>query len=259
MRQRIALLLLLLSAFASAQQTPTPAAAPAGAPQPKTLDEATDIVRRQWVRLQDWPQLGRYRLLNQQLGPPQKSDQRVVFLGDSITDGWKLEQYFPGKPYVNRGISGQTTPQMLVRMMPDVIDLQPRAVLILAGTNDLSANTGPESLQDIERNYRALAELARQHNVRVIFASLLPVSDYGPRPMTDRRPPDQIRALNAWLQQYCRENKLTYLDYYGHMLDDQNLLRKELSRDGLHPNDEGYKIMAPLAEQAIAQTLKKKK
>jgi lysophospholipase L1-like esterase len=232
------------------------AAAAAGPPQPATLEEATALVQRQWTRLQDWAQLGRYREQNAQLAAPAKAEKRVVFMGDSITDGWKLLEYFPGKPYVNRGISGQTTPQMLVRMMPDVVELRPKAVVILAGTNDLAGNTGLMAVAEIERNYQAIAELAKAHEIKVVFASVLPVHDQGTRQQTPRRAPEKIRELNAWLQQYCAENKLVYLDYYSHMLGPDGMLRTDLAADGLHPNAAGYHIMAPLAEQAITKALK---
>lgn len=210
-------------------------------------------------RLQDWPQLGRYHEDDLRRENAHMPGPDVIFLGDSITDGWKLDEYFPKKNYVNRGISGQTTPQMLVRMRPDVLDLQPKSVLILAGTNDLAGNTGPQSTQQIEENYASIAELARAHKLAVIFASVLPVSDYGPRPMTQGRPPEKIRELNDWLKKYTADNHFVYLDYYSHMTDDKGMLRKELSEDGLHPNAEGYKVMAPLAQQAIDQALKGKR
>jgi lysophospholipase L1-like esterase len=209
-------------------------------------------------RLQDWPQLARYREANAKLTPPAGGEARVVFMGDSITDGWKLAEYFPGKPYVNRGISGQTTPQMLVRFRPDVLALKPRVVVILAGTNDIAGNTGPMTVEMIEDNYASMAELAHAHGIRVVFSSVLPVHDYGKNKMTDRRNPEQIRALNEWLKKYAAANGHTYLDYYSRMLDDKGMLKAELAGDGLHPNAEGYKIMAPLAEAAIEQALKKK-
>ncbi len=242
----------------------TPAATPTAQtiphpPQPATLDDAQKVITQQWNRLQDWANLKRYHDADVALQPPARGENRVVFLGDSITDGWKLNEYFPGKPYVNRGISGQTTPQMLVRMRPDVIDLQPRVVLLLAGTNDIAGNTGPMTLEQIEENYASMAELARAHGIRFVFASVTPVHDKGARgPITPRRSPEQIKELNSWLKKYCADNKLVYLDYYSHMLGDDGMLRTELSADGLHPNADGYKIMAPLAEAAIQQALKNK-
>jgi lysophospholipase L1-like esterase len=217
-------------------------------------------------RLKDWPAMGRYRDENGKLTPPAKNEARVVFMGDSITDSWddpKFGGFFPGKPYVDRGISGQTTPQMLVRFRADVIALRPRAVVILAGTNDLSGNTGPTTLEAIEDNLISMTELAKANSIKVILASLLPVSDYEQRDgkpivQTVRRPPEKIKALNDWMRSYAAQNKLTYLDYYSAMMDEKGFLKDELSEDGLHPNAKGYAVMAPLAEAAIAATLKKK-
>jgi lysophospholipase L1-like esterase len=218
-------------------------------------------------RLKDWAQLNRYRDANAQLTAAARSEQRVVFLGDSITDAWSRPAYggfFPGKPYVNRGISGQTTPQMLVRFRPDVIALQPRVVVILAGTNDIAGNTGPTTVSAIEDNFASIAELANDHRIKVVLASVLPVSDYGqtskgePIIQTTRRSPAQILELNAWIKRYAANNGYTYLDYFPGMVDENGMLKKELSEDGLHPNAQGYAIMAPLAEQAIQTALKKK-
>lgn len=260
--KRMVLLLTLLTTAAFSQTTSTAPQTPrpAGPPQPTTLEDAQKLVTRDWNRLQDWAQLKRYHDADVSLQPPARNESRVVFLGDSITDGWKLAEYFPGKPYVNRGISGQTTPQMLIRFRPDVINLHPKVVLLLAGTNDIAGNTGPMTLEQIEENYASMADLAKQHGIRFVFASVTPVHDKGARgPQTSRRSPEQIKELNSWLKKYCADNKLVYLDYYSHMLGDDGMLRTELSNDGLHPNAEGYKIMAPLAEQAIAQALKKTK
>ena len=210
--------------------------------------------------------MARYRDENGKIIPPGKDELRVVFMGDSITDSWddpKFGGFFPGKPYVDRGISGQTTPQMLVRFRADVIALRPRAVVILAGTNDLSGNTGPTTLEAIEDNLISMTELAKANSIKVILASLLPVSDYEQRDgkpivQTVRRPPEKIKALNDWMRSYAAQNKLTYLDYYSAMMDEKGFLKDELSEDGLHPNAKGYAVMAPLAEAAIAATLKKK-
>jgi lysophospholipase L1-like esterase len=243
------LLILFLSAVASAQnQSPT-------TDSPDALKQQLERLQR---RLQDWPQLNRYKDANAKVPMSEKNENRVVFMGDSITDGWKLAEYFPGKPYINRGISGQTTPQMLIRFRPDVIALKPRAVLILAGTNDIAGNTGPMTLDMIESNYASMAELAKANGIKVIFASVLPIHDYGKTKMSDRRAPDQILKLNEWLKSYCKTNGHLYLDYFSKMLDDKGMLKAELANDGLHPNAEGYKIMAPLAESAIEQALKKK-
>lgn len=206
----------------------------------------------------DYGQLARYREANANLGPPAAGENRVVFFGDSITDIWKIAEYFPGKPYVNRGIGGQTTPQMLVRFRQDVIDLQPKVVVILAGTNDIAGNTGPMRNQDIEANYASLAELARVHGIRVVYASVLPVHSYTERSKDffAQRPMSRILELNTWLKEYCDKNKIAYLDYFSALVDDKGLLKKDLADDGLHPNDAGYKIMAPLAEAAIQIAMK---
>jgi lysophospholipase L1-like esterase len=219
------------------------------------------------TRLNDWPALARYREDNKKTTPPAKNEQRVVFMGDSITDLWDDPQYggfFPGKPYVDRGISGQTTPQMLIRFRRDVIELKPKVVVILAGTNDLAGNTGPTTLDAIEDNLSSMAELAIAHGIRVVFASVLPVSDYEMRDgkqivQTVRRPPAQILALNKWLKDYAAANHYGYLDYFSAMVDDKGFLKDELSDDGLHPNEKGYLVMAPLAEKAIATTLQHRK
>ena len=250
---------LVSTALAQTPATTPPARLAPAPPQPATLEDAQKLVTQQWNRLQDWAQLKRYHDANAALAPAAKGGNRVVFLGDSITDGWKIADYFPGKPYVNRGISGQTTPQMLIRFRPDVIDLQPKVVVLLAGTNDIAGNTGPMVVEQIEENYASMAELAKAHGIRFVFASVLPVHDKGARgPQTPRRSPEQIKELNTWLKKYCADNKLIYLDYYSHVLGDNGMLRTELAADGLHPNADGYKIMAPLAEQAIEQALKKK-
>src|SRR5947207_2446713 len=217
-------------------------------------------ITRLETRLRDWPALGRYRDANTKVNPPAKGEHRVVFMGDSITDSWddpKYGGFFPGKPYIDRGISGQTTPQMLVRFRPDVIALRPEVVLILAGTNDIAGNTGPTTLEAIEDNLASMAELARLQHIRVVFSSLLPVSDYEMRDgkpiiQTIRRPPEQIKALNTWMKDYAAKNHLIYLDYYSAMIDEKGYLKDELSNDGLHPNAIGYSVMNPLAEAAIA-------
>ena len=205
----------------------------------------------------DYGQLARYREANAKLGPPSASENRVVFFGDSITDIWKLENYFPGKPYVNRGIGGQTTPQMLVRLRQDVIDLHPKVVVILAGTNDIAGNTGLMRNEDIEANYASFAELARASGIRVVFSSILPVHNYTDRSKDffAQRPMTRVLELNKWLKNYCEKNNILYLDYFSAVVDDKGLLKKDLADDGLHPNDAGYKIMAPLAEAAIQKAM----
>jgi lysophospholipase L1-like esterase len=209
------------------------------------------------IFVNDYAELGRYRDANAALKPPAPGENRVVFFGDLITDIWKLDDSFPGKPYINRGIGGQTTSQMLVRFRQDVIDLQPKAVVLLAGTNDIAGNTGPISNQDVEANLASMAELARVHGVRMIVSSILPVNHYTPEAQEffAQRPPERILALNTWLKDYCAKNDLTYLDYFSVMADDKGLLKRELANDGLHPNKAGFAVMAPLAEKAIEKTL----
>ena len=208
-------------------------------------------------QLQDWNQLGRYHDDDAEIQAQPAQKGRVVFLGDSITDGWKLAQYFPGKPYVNRGISGQTTPQMLVRFYPDVVDLRPSAVIILAGTNDIARNTGPETAEIIEENFRAMCELAERHDVKLVLCLLLPVSDYTSHKQTEHRPPADILKLNDWLRRYASEIRAQVADYYSVLVDRSGRLKEGYSEDGLHPNDRGYQLMAPVAQEAIDRALKR--
>ena len=215
--------------------------------------------RRIAVFTEDFGQLARYRDADAALKPPAPGENRVVFFGDSITDIWHLDEYFPGKPYINRGIGGQTTPQMLVRFRQDVIDLQPKIVIILAGTNDIAGNTGPMRLEDIEADYASLAQLARANGVKVIYCSVLPVHNYTERSKDffAQRSPEKILALNRWLTNYCATSSdgCVYLDYFSALVDDKGLMKKDLADDGLHPNAAGFKIMAPLAEAAIEKAL----
>ena len=206
----------------------------------------------------DYGQLTRYRDADASLGAPAAGENRVIFFGDSITDIWKLADYFPGKPYINRGIGGQTTPQMLVRFRQDVIDLHPKAVVILAGTNDIAGNTGPMRNEDIEADLASMAELARVHGIHLVLASLLPVHNYTEKSKDffAQRPQARILELNQWIKKYCAENNLVYLDYFSALVDDKGMLKKDLADDGLHPNAAGFKIMAPLAEAAVEKALK---
>jgi lysophospholipase L1-like esterase len=238
-------------------------------------------------QLQDWNQLGRYHAANQELKKRGPEAGRVVFMGDSITDFWRLEETFPGKPFVNRGISGQVTSQMLVRMYPDVVALRPAAMAILAGTNDVARNNGPTTAEMIEQNIMAMTELAQHHGIKVLLCSILPVSDYpylaqqaapaaagtrqGPagasvpgagrgafvrQRMTTGRPPADILKLNAWMKSYAQQVDAIYVDYFSAMVDEKGWLKDGLAPDGLHPNAEGYKIMASLISAAIQQALR---
>jgi len=248
-------LILVSSAFAqqsSQQSVPSLSIPSAGSPD---LDQYR--ASRIAIYTDDFGELKRYRDANAALAPPSPKENRVVFIGDSITDYWKLADYFPGKPYINRGVDGQTTPQMLARFRQDVIDLHPKVLVVLAGTNDIAGVTGLARNEDIEANYASMAELARAHHVRVVFASLLPAHNYTPEAKESfaLRPRERILALNAWLKDYCAKNGLVYLDYFSALIDDHGMLRRDLSDDGLHPNAAGYKVMAPLADRAIASAL----
>jgi lysophospholipase L1-like esterase len=233
-------------------------------------------------QMMDWNQLGRFHQADEDLMKQPVDSKRVVFLGDSITEGWHLDQSFPGKPYVNRGIGGQTTPQMLVRMYPDVIDLKPAAVIILAGTNDVAQNTGPETLTMVEENLMAITELAQRHGIKVILCAVMPVSDYTFMPVrrggqggapsgpggppqtaaapprhiqTIQRPPAQILQLDAWMKSYAASAGAVYADYFSAVVDDKGMFREGFSDDGLHPNAQGFALLAPVAEAAIEKVL----
>ena len=235
---------------AGAQQT-TPLS-PAAAPAVQSAKPAVDACEAMRKKLDDWPQLGRYAEANAALPPTQPG--RVVFYGDSITDAWTRNggKFFPGKPYLNRGISGQTTEQMVVRFRQDVINLHPEAVVILAGTNDIAGNTGPETQATIEDDFRSMVDLARANKIRVILASVLPSSGYPWRPSAGD-PAEKIRALNDWLKDYATQQGITYLDYYSAMVGPDGGMKPGISIDGVHPNAAGYAIMEPLAEKALAQ------
>ncbi len=204
---------------------------------------------------QDWAQLGEYASANAQLPPPASSEDRVVFIGNSIISSWAphFAGMFPGKPYINRGISGQTTPQILVRFRQDVIALKPKVVVILAGTNDIAGNTGPSSLEMIEGNLMSMVDLAKANGIRVVLASVLPADRYKWKP--ELRPADTIVALNAWMKQYAAREGIVYLDYHSAMANEAHGLRADLSPDGVHPNEAGYRLMAPMTDSAIHAAL----
>ena len=208
--------------------------------------------------LDDFGELCRYREANAALKPAGPGESRVVFFGDSITEGWNLEEHFPGKPYINRGICAQTTPQMLGRFRPDVIALGARVAVILAGTNDIGGNTGPMSLEEIAANLASMADIAKSRGVRAVFSSLLPPAHKETPPSRFnllKHPLDMVLSLNAWLQGYCTAGGLEFIDYFSAMSGPDGLVRPELSEDGLHPTALGYQIMAPLAEAAIGHAL----
>ncbi len=207
----------------------------------------------------DWPYLNRYHDENIELGLPKEGEKRVVFMGNSITEGWKdfSPEFFTGRPYICRGISGQTTPQMLVRFRADVIQLKPKVVVILAGINDIAGNTGPASLEMIENNIASMAELANAHGIQVILSSLLPAFDFPWNPGVF--PSDKIIQLNQWLKSYALSNNYAYIDYYSAMADENKALKADLTYDGVHPNKAGYSVMEVLAEIQINKALKKSK
>lgn len=204
---------------------------------------------------EDWASLARYKYENAKLGPPKAGEQRVVFYGNSITDIWAshFPEMFPGKSYVGRGISGQTTPQMLVRFRQDVIALDPKVVVILAGTNDIAGNTGPVTQTMIEDNLVSMVELAKANEIRVVLSSVLPAHDYRWRPGLEPTP--KIIALNKWMRDYSAANDVVYLDYHSAMADHRQGLPPELAEDGVHPNEAGYRLMVPLVEKAISKAL----
>ena len=246
----VALALLTPSAAALGAQAPAPAS-PTTQPAPSAADRAREERLRN-----DWAWLARYRAANDSIGAPAAGERRVVFMGNSITEGFapRFATLFPGKPYVGRGISGQTTPQMLVRFRQDVVALKPAVVVILGGTNDVAGNTGPTTIEAIADNIASMAEIARANGIRVVLASVLPAADFSWR--RGREPAPKIVALNRWIRQYAAAQGHVYLDYHSAMADAHGGMRPDLSQDGVHPNDAGYAIMAPLAERAIAEALR---
>lgn len=208
-----------------------------------------------YYKAEIWASLARYRQDNAKLGPPAPGEERVVFYGDSISEAWAAHfaTMFPGKPYIGRGVGGQTTPQMLVRFRQDAIALQPAVIVILAGTNDIAGNTGPTTQEAIAANIRSMVELAQASGSRVVLASVLPTHDYPWRP--GLAPGPKIVALNAWIKEYAATVGAVYLDYHSALADDRLGLPAKFSADGVHPNEAGYRVMAPLVERAIARAL----
>ena len=251
-----------LHTSAFAQENPQTSTPPAATTPPAAVAQSPEVqqvqqIQRMRRQLADWAQLERYRHDNDALAAPAAGERRVVFYGDSITDAWgrrpEAGTFFPGKPYVNRGIGGQTTPQMLVRFEQDVVRLHPDAVVILAGTNDIAGNTGPETPETIEDNFRAMTAIAKANGIRVILASITPVYAYPWKP--EVKPVPEIQALNAWLKHFCATEGLVYLDYFTALADERSGMREGTALDGVHPTAAGYAIMAPLAEKAIAAAL----
>lgn len=210
------------------------------------------------LQMQDWPYLKKYEKKNANLPILESGQKRIVFMGDSITEFWSVlcPEFFDGKPYINRGISGQTTPQILIRFRPDVIALKPTIVVLLAGANDIAGNTGHSTLEMILNNIISMAELAKANHIKLILCSLLPAYDFPWK--TGSFPAEKIETFNAILKKYADENEILYLDYYSTMVDEQKGLKAAYADDGVHPNKAGYEVMAPLVEKAIAEVLSKK-
>lgn len=208
------------------------------------------------IQAQDWANLNKYQNENTTLKPLEPGQKRIVFMGDSITEFWPFLEFFAGKPYVNRGISGQTTPQMLIRFRPDVIALKPAVVIILAGINDIAGNTGPSTPEMIMNNIFSMAELAKANHIMVILCSVLPAFDFDWK--KGMKPAEKVMTLNKMIKQYADAHGILYLDYYSAMANDQKGLKAEYSEDGVHPNKTGYEVMTPLVEKAIATVLSKK-
>lgn len=220
------------------------------------LNDIANVIKIQLTSSEDWANFKRYRRENTKLKAPTKNENRVVLIGNSITDFWKRDrgQFFKDHSnYVNRGISGQTSSQMLLRFRPDVIALKPKVVVICAGTNDIAGNTGPISIEAIAGNIFSMVELAKANNIKVVLASVLPASSFSWSPSVE--PIDKINQLNILIKAYAIENNVTYLDYYAHMVNDENGLKEELGRDTVHPNTAGYEIMEPLVNAAIQKAL----
>jgi lysophospholipase L1-like esterase len=240
-------------------ETKAPAPTQTAPPATPALSPSGHPLNGYWIEhdkqiLNDFGWLAKFKEADLALGPPAAGEKRVLFMGDSITEGWKIEESFPGKPYVNRGISGQTTPQMLVRFRQDVIALKPSAVVILAGINDIAGNTGPETLEQIEDNLASMADLAVANHIRVVLCSVTPAFDFSWSP--GKMPAPKVAALNGWIKGYAAEKGYVYVDYYSAMKDDRGGLPATLSKDGVHPLPAGYAIMTPLVEAGIEEALK---
>jgi acyl-CoA thioesterase-1 len=232
----------------AAQTSPANQTSPSGHPNnPYWMEHDRQL-------LVDFGGLERFKEADAMLAAPKPGENRVVFMGDSITEGWKLDESFPGKPYVNRGIGGQTSPQMLVRFRQDVIDLKPKVVIILAGTNDVAGNTGPMTLEQTEANIASMADLANANGIRVVLCSVLPAFDFAWAP--GLAPAPKVVAVNEWLRKYAAEKGYVYVDYHSAMKDERGGLLPALSEDGVHPLPAGYAIMTPLAEAGIEKALK---
>jgi lysophospholipase L1-like esterase len=240
-----------------------PAAATAGIPPPAAATAQTSPSGHPndayWIEhdrqlLVDFGNLARYKEDDLKLAAPAPGENRVVFMGDSITQAWKLGESFPGRPYIGRGISGQTTPQMLVRYRQDVIDLKPKVVVILGGTNDIAGNTGPMTLEQIEGNIASMAELAAANGIGVVLCSVLPALDYHWAP--GKEPAPKIAKLNEWIARYAARKSFVYVDYYAAMKDERGGLPPTLSQDGVHPLPAGYALMAPLVQAGIEKAIK---
>src|SRR5579871_5263528 len=238
------LILLLWGLCSVAQQSAPPAPS-----IPSTGFPGLDHFRASQIATftDDFGQLSRYRDANAGLAAPAAGEDRVVFFGDSITDAWKLAESFPGKPYIDRGISGQTTPQMLVRFRQDVINLHPRVVVILAGVNDIAGNTGPTTPEMIQDNLISMVDLATANGIKVVLASITPADDFPWNPGT--KPASKIAAMNVWIKDYAAKHALVYADYYSAMADENGAMKREFTGDGVHPNAAGYGVMGPIAEK----------
>ena len=262
MKHYTALLFVLIAGFFTA--APLRAQLPDEFTQPKSRQccpsiQALALADRALAvanQAQDWAELAYYHQDNVKLLAQPLEKGRVVFIGDAITEPWDLAHYFPGKPYINRGIPGQTTPQMLVRFYPDVVNLHPAVVVILGGTNDIAHNTGLETAQMIEDNFRAMCEIAKANGIKIVLGQMIPVSDYTKTKQTEKHPLADIVKINIWLKGYAAQIHAEVADYYSVTVDSQGMLKQGYSDDGAHANDRSYSAMAPVAEAAIERALR---